>query len=43
MSTNTTLTLVVLGIVAGATVVGVVGIRAAVEIVRVRAGAPDKT
>ncbi|WP_018559287.1 MULTISPECIES: hypothetical protein [unclassified Streptomyces] len=40
MSSNATLTLVVLGIVTGLTVVGVVGIRAVVEIVRVRAGAP---
>ena len=40
MSSNATLTLVVLGIVTGLTVVSVVGIRAVVEIVRVRAGAP---
>ncbi|WP_431966081.1 hypothetical protein [Actinacidiphila sp. bgisy160] len=39
MSSNATLTLVILGIVTGGTIVGVAGIRAVVEIVRVRAGA----
>ncbi|MFE2541680.1 hypothetical protein [Actinacidiphila glaucinigra] len=38
MSSNSTLALVAPGIVTGLTVVGVVGVRAAVEILRVRAG-----
>lgn len=37
MSSNSTLALTVLGTVTGLIVVGVVGIRAAVEILRVRA------
>ncbi|MDX2643459.1 hypothetical protein PV341_07700 [Streptomyces sp. PA03-1a] len=37
MSSNTTLTLVILGAVTGGTVVALAGIRAVVEIVRVRA------
>ncbi|MFE2934963.1 hypothetical protein [Streptomyces sp. NPDC059278] len=38
MSTNATLALVVVALVAGAAIVCVVGIKAAVEITRVRAG-----
>lgn len=38
MSSNTTLTLVILGSVAGGTVIALAAIRAVVEIVRVRAG-----